>query len=223
MREPLATIQDAPEDGWLEIAAPEEFFGQNYESVRLRLADGAIAHIAGLEFYAPGSGTPLTGVPKGSAGAGSAGAAAAAAAFDGNDETCFIGKEGKLNWCGLEFDGGPGPVARMRVLPAPGHAAMLKGATLEAFYTKPDSQRVLTRVETGDGRAVDYEYNIYKNISTSLTGARYGDGTAARYKYAVAAPARAACSSRPTTRAILGAPSASAMCTARIVSAPPPE
>jgi RHS repeat-associated protein len=60
------------------------------------------------------------------------------------------------------------------------------GRYFEISYIFLGGQTLLNRVITNDGRAVQYNYNVYNDGVTSwplLTNVQYGDGTAATYEY----------------------------------------
>lgn len=69
------------------------------------------------------------------------------------------------------------------------------GSQIVIYYDEEASDRII-RVETSDGRAVDYEYENRAESGkgpqyATLVRAHYGDGTSAEYKYDFATPGRA--------------------------------
>ena len=167
-----ATLSVVPAAGqWSEITLPA---GLRLESTQLSLHVLKGAALAEVQFFAEGLAAPLAGGP----------APLGAAAFDGNPAT--VATEREVFSASL-----PEPGIRptkVRFLSAPGKEAALLGLTfnLRLVQHPTETQAVLARVETSDGRATDYDYAVSaqsKKEHVILSAARYGDGTVARYDY----------------------------------------
>jgi RHS repeat-associated protein len=167
-----ATLTTAPAAGqWAEVTLPA---GTRLPSSQLGVRVPRGAAVAEIEFYAEGSTQALPGASK----------EGGLAAFDGNSGTVASDK----NLLTAPSGGAVLQPAKVRVLAAPGKEALLVGLTFIVRLIDPpaENQAVIARVETSDGRFVDYDYarNAQaKNEQVVLTTARYGDGTAARYGY----------------------------------------
>ena len=151
-----------------------------FRQVRLREADGAVAAVSGLAFFAPGSSQTLVGKPIGSG-------PSASMAFDQDDSTAFAAVKGEVNWCGLNLNK-PSSVGHVIVVTTPEQAAALQGAVVEGYSYKTMVVNFIAEVEGSDGQIVSYDYDLltepvfgFQNMA--LVKADYHDGTSARYKY----------------------------------------
>lgn len=160
-------------DGWVDLPVSADLRQRSNRYLRCQFSAGSTAAIAEVQFFAPGDMQPLPGTALGSA-----------AAFDGNPETAFAATDAGMGVFDL---GSAQPVARIRVRPRAG--ASLAGATINSISSLPDSTRVvLAGVQASDGRSVAYDYEaipdpVLPYDSSALVQARYGDGTAAHYRY----------------------------------------
>ncbi|MBI5382311.1 MAG: hypothetical protein HZA31_10465 [Opitutae bacterium] len=192
----LGTIAQAPAAGqWVELMVPANLGARVFKGARLQARTGQPLPVAELQFFAPGATSPLQGTPISPDQATPSTKAAAAAAFDGNATTVFPGTGYQMNFCGLDFGTAASALARVRILAAPGQESALVGAVVMAndLDPVPTSQTVLAKVTGSDGRAVQYDYSVQAAPDTGfeyavLTGARYGDGTQAVYRYAYLTP-----------------------------------
>ncbi len=170
---------------WVELPVDPKTLANTWRYLRLRLHPSANpARVAEIQFFAPGSNTPLTGQVIGDL-------AGAALAFDGNATTSAKGDVAALRYAGLDFGAAGSRVERIRVLV--GARAPFAECALEGLATKPTSVRVLTEVKSDDGRAVHYDYGTLRSRlegvqDIGLVRTRYGDGTTAHYKYGYRLP-----------------------------------
>ena len=180
----LTTVNRVPAAGqWLEFTVPADMQTKPFQHLRLRSAkDRATLAIAEAQFFAPDGTVALRGKASGTA-------ETPKAAFDGNATTALKGKRQSVNVAGLDLGaGGKSAVARVRVLVAAGQEASLEGVLIEGLELIPSTREVVFRVTGSDGRSVNYDYQMLAEAGTSheyvaLTGARYGDGTKAAYRY----------------------------------------
>lgn len=178
----FGTVKGTPVAGrWVEFEVPAALKAQGFRTLRLISARSGVAlGVAEVEFYAPGAAKPLSGVVKGTGGN-------AAAAFDGDATSSFFSERKAVGLVAVEL-ASPSAVARVRVLPAVGAEATLAGAKLEGLLLVPEVRSFITAVKGSDGAEVRYAYDVSANPLTGqehavLSGARYGDGTSANYKY----------------------------------------
>lgn len=162
-------------DGWVEFTVPPGRQVRPYRHLRCVFDGGLTAEIAEMQFFAAGDTQPLTGTPLG-----------AAAAFDGDPATAYVAADGGL--CAFDL-GSPKTIVRVRVKPRAG--ATLAGLRIVGLDAVPKPVTVLASVQASDGRSVAYDYEALPDPNLpydcpALTWARYGDGTAAHYRYAQA-------------------------------------
>ncbi|GAB4165654.1 MAG: hypothetical protein Fur0032_02490 [Terrimicrobiaceae bacterium] len=188
----LFTMAAPPEpNSWtiIPVNNPSTF---NY--IRVVQADGSYGNISEVLVYEYGTGNLLQGEII-----SSDTMTQAAKAFDGDPSTAFQSASASGGFVGIKL-----PAAKrigwIRVLIAPGTEALHKpkkfGHTalrVEGSKIAPISTTAITRVETSDGRAVDYQYTNVVDPSLpfsfpALTSVVYGDGTRAEYRYAQVFP-----------------------------------
>jgi YD repeat-containing protein len=170
---------------WVDLPVDPKTKANTWRYLRLRLNPSANpARVSEIQFFAPGSTTPLTGKVIGDL-------ANAALAFDGNATTSARGDVSAFRYAGLDFGAAGSRVERIRVLVRAG--APFAECAVEGLATKPASIRVLTQVKSDDGRAVHYDYGTIRSRlegvqDIGLVRTRYGDGTTAHYKYGYRLP-----------------------------------
>ncbi|WP_334318969.1 RHS repeat-associated core domain-containing protein, partial [Termitidicoccus mucosus] len=184
----LGEIYDAPQPGqWIEIALDEEMSRLPWQRIRLTRRKGRPLAVAEIQIFAPGSDTPLRGIPVGSGDNPEY-------AFDGNPGTAYESTLPKMyNLIALDrgADAGATPVSRIRILAAPGREELLEGVGIKGMLLRPAGsvqQPQLAQVTADDGRFVRYEYDVLVNAfgdlnHPSLVRAVYSDGTRASYGY----------------------------------------
>ena len=177
----VVNLKTVPASGqWLDIDIPAGLRAAA-KGVFLRAAPGA--NVAEAQFFAEGSDTPLSGSMAGDY---------SAAALDGNPATSFkVGLTQRL--IGYEFAAGQTvKLAKVRLLAAPGTEAALHESkvVLDLAVVPQEALAVIAKVESSDGRAVAYDYEISQQGmggQAVLTAAHYGDGTDAIYRYSTPA------------------------------------
>ncbi len=182
----LATITVAPQPNqWLEITVPAALQAKDFHALSLiSKNDRQGLAFAEVQFFAPGSSTPLAGVSMGNG-------ENLGAAMDGNPATVYSHIKKRGNYAlGLPA-GQTSKIGRIRVLAAPGQESALVGVEINGRNETAEKMTVLARVSASDGQSVDYTSEIQVQADTrrgevALIAANYGDGSKARYKYSYA-------------------------------------
>ncbi|MES2309690.1 MAG: RHS repeat-associated core domain-containing protein [Verrucomicrobiota bacterium] len=182
----LGKLAAVPATGaWTEIPVTNT---TAYRYVRLLTADGAYGNIADVEFY-DDLGNKLSGTII-----SSDSAEVARGAFDGNSATKFLSSSQSGAYIGYDL-GTAKKISKMRFLAAAGKEAFMYpiawGYTpvkVQGANQAPVTITVISKVETNDGRAVNYTYANFNDASLpyvfpTLTEAVYGDGTKGTYGY----------------------------------------
>lgn len=116
-------------------------------------------------------------------------------AFDGDVGTFFHYSSKSFGFTGLDLGAGNAKrVSKVRFYPRSGFASRMFTATgdhkamFQGSNEAPATVDVIASVESSDGRAVSYTYDtmldpVFAHDWVVLTGAVYGDGTAAAYEY----------------------------------------
>lgn len=179
----LKSISTIPAVGqWTELTVTNP---TAYRYLRLYSANAKNLSVAEIEFYDENS-QLITGTPIGTAGFSNEDFAKA---LDGNLTTAFRSNNKTYGFAGLDVgEGNAKRVSKVRLYPRAGSASDLTAAVFQGSNVAPALQTVISGVTTNDGRSVSYNYELFDDsvLATdyvTLTGAIYGDGTAAAYVY----------------------------------------
>lgn len=186
---PLAVLGSAapPEGQWTTIGSAST---KAFRYLRYRGPDRAYGVVAEIEFLSP-EGVPLSGTPFGS-GSEPVPGFDFTKAFDADTATCFLSSIPTYDYTGIDL-GVAAPVGSIQFFPRSGYAASMALGRFYGSNTLPATVTVISKVETSDGRSVNYEYETFDDPGLqqswqTLREAHYGDGTSAAYTYAQVYP-----------------------------------
>jgi len=183
----LATLSAAPAPGaWTEMTVTNP---KAFRYVQVLQADKSYGNIAEVEFYDADTGEKLTGsvICSDSLTAGQS-------AFDGNPSTGFVSGAQSGGYVGLDL-GEPKKIGKVRFLSVAGKEAVhdpggwnFAPLRVQGGNEAPLSLLAISKVETSDGRSVNYEYTPFEDstlpyVFPVLSTVSYGDGTQAEYKH----------------------------------------
>ena len=195
-----------PPAGWntVTVSNPTAFRYLRYFSTSPG-AQGSYGVVAEIEFYDT-AGNKLSGTPFGSNPPYTS-STGFAKAFDGNTGTYFDFQSPHYGFTGIDLGSGNAKaVGKVRFFPRAGYEGRMNGNNPETGVTDcrfeganvaPVTESVIAKVEAGYGsganqvitRAVNYNYATFADPALAgsswltLTGAAYGDGSAAVYTY----------------------------------------
>lgn len=161
---------------WLEIAVPRD---SRIDASLLLVRFHQGASVDEVQFFAEGSSTPLEGTSF---------SPASSSAFDGDLGTAFSSPT-KATSCGIRLAKGQSArIDRVRIKATDGFENKLVDVQVLAGRSQPTHVKIsgITKVESDDGRSVEYEYTTQRETSgdyLALSGVRYGDSTKASYRY----------------------------------------
>ena len=182
----LATLGSKPASGsWIDLPVTNN---GTYRYVRVVQADGSFGNIAEIEVYEAGTNTKLSGsvICSDSLAQGTK-------AMDGDPTTSFQSTSYSGGFVGIKLPAGK-KIGRVRILPAAGTENLHKPTNggyaalkVEGSNEASVSATAISKVETSDGRAVNYSYtNIVDPtlpyVFPALTSVIFGDGSKSEYR-----------------------------------------
>jgi len=178
----LGTITTAPAPGqWLTIPVSN----QAYEF--LSFVGAGTCEIAEIQFL-DASGNVIPGTPFGTA--PSTPTTGVANAFDGDPTTYFESSDAMGGYVGIDQGSGtPVTVASVRILARSGYESSLVNGTIMGGgnFSAPHTASEITQVQSSDGRAVNYSYNMVRTGGVwnypVLGQVTYPDASVASYAY----------------------------------------
>lgn len=154
----------------------------------------SFCNIAEMEFYDE-NGVKLTGTPFGTGPSWNNNPATTyTAAVDGNTSTFFDYIYPHFGFVGIDLGtGNAHRITKVRFYPRTGCEARMLNCMFQGSNAAPATESVITKVQSSDGREVDYTYDtipdsVLQQDWIVLNAANYGDGTSAAYSYIVKWP-----------------------------------
>jgi len=186
----IHTITTLPSSGWNEVTINFNFVRRYW---RYLSPDNSHVNVSEIEFIALGGTNVLTGTPFGTQPATTA-TNTYDKAFDGDVNTYFEFDGPTRGFTGIDIGASnTNKVGKIRFYPRGGFESSMTGGVFQAFFEFPQTITAITKVETSDGRSVNYSYTLFDDpalpdLRYLLGSAQYGDGTQAAYTYTQTMP-----------------------------------
>ena len=185
----LGTITPTPSSNqWTTITVSNT---NAFRFVRYLGTETAGTEITEMEFYNTSTNL-LSGTAYGTSPASATGQEYDKAT-DGATNTFFSYGGNGAGFTGLDL-GTASVIGKVKFFPRPGYEDKMYHKKFQAANEKPLTITVVSKVETSDGRSVDYNYSAFQDASLTnqfykvLSSVSYGDGTTATYDYQLLQP-----------------------------------